>query len=79
MHISVRTLQRAFTSLDESFSAYIRRRRLEEAATALTAPGSPLSVSEAAARWHFTDSSHFIRAFKKQYQATPAQFARRPA
>ncbi|QJT06554.1 helix-turn-helix domain-containing protein [Streptomyces asoensis] len=77
LHVSVRTLQRAFASLDESFSAYIRRRRLEEAAEALTASGSRLSVSEAAALWHFTDSSHFIRAFKKQYHATPAQFARR--
>ncbi|WP_343235498.1 helix-turn-helix domain-containing protein [Streptomyces bauhiniae] len=77
LHVSVRTLQRAFAGLDESFSAYIRRRRLEEAAAALTASGSQLSVSEAAALWHFTDSSHFIRAFKKQYDATPAQFARR--
>ncbi|MFF5157890.1 helix-turn-helix domain-containing protein [Streptomyces sp. NPDC000348] len=79
LHVSLRTLQRAFASLDESLSAYIRRRRLEEAATVLTAPGSRLTVSEAAARWHFTDSSHFIRAFKKRYGATPAQFARRPA
>ncbi|MDH6604837.1 AraC-like DNA-binding protein [Streptomyces sp. SAI-208] len=81
LHVSVRTLQRAFASLDESFSSYIRRRRLEEAAAALTAPGSPLSVSEAAARWHFTDSSHFIRAFKKHYRTTPAHYAhaRRPA
>ncbi|MEW2303503.1 helix-turn-helix domain-containing protein [Streptomyces sp. NPDC006655] len=78
LHVSVRTLQRAFASPDESFSAYVRRRRLEEAATALTAPGSRLTVSEAAARWHFTDSSHFIRAFKKQYRETPARFARRP-
>ncbi|MFE5030952.1 helix-turn-helix domain-containing protein [Streptomyces sp. NPDC056683] len=77
LHVSVRTLQRAFASQEESFSAYIRRRRLEEAAEALTASGSQLSVSEAAALWHFTDSSHFIRAFKKQYHATPAQFARR--
>ncbi|SHM84001.1 helix-turn-helix domain-containing protein [Actinacidiphila paucisporea] len=77
LHVSVRTLQRAFAGLDESFSAYIRSRRLEEAAEALTAAGSRLSVSEAAARWHFTDGSHFIRAFKKQYHATPAQFARR--
>ncbi|MGW2637351.1 helix-turn-helix domain-containing protein [Streptomyces sp. NPDC001348] len=79
LHVSVRTLQRAFASLDESFSAYIRRRRLEAAATALTAPGSRLTVSEAAALWHFTDSSHFVRAFKKQYGTTPARFARRPA
>lgn len=77
LHVSVRTLQRAFAGLDESLSAYIRRRRLEEAAAALTASGTRLSVSEAAALWHFTDSSHFIRAFKKQYDATPAQFARR--
>ncbi|MER7680708.1 helix-turn-helix transcriptional regulator [Streptomyces sp. NPDC096934] len=77
LHVSLRTLQRAFASLDESFSAYIRRRRLEEAAEALTVSGPRLSVSEAAALWHFTDSSHFIRAFKKQYHATPAQFARR--
>lgn len=90
LHVSVRTLQRAFASLDEPFSAYIRRRRLEEAAKALTTPGSRLTtpgsrltppgsrltISEAAARWHFTDSSHFIRAFKNQYDATPAQFAR---
>ena len=77
LHVSVRTLQRAFASLDESFSSYIRRRRLEEAAEALTASSSRLGVSEAAARWHFTDSSHFIRAFKKHYGATPAHFARR--
>ncbi|NEC48355.1 helix-turn-helix domain-containing protein [Actinospica acidiphila] len=79
LHVSVRTLQRAFASGDESFSAYVRRRRLEEAARALAAPGALLSVSEAAARWHFTDSSHFIRAFKKRYGTTPARFARRPA
>ncbi|MHC3469556.1 helix-turn-helix domain-containing protein [Streptomyces sp. 7R007] len=76
LHVSVRTLQRAFEALEESFSGYIRRRRLEEAAAAITAPASRLSVSEAAALWHFTDSSHFIRAFKKQYGTTPAQFAR---
>ncbi|MBW8481414.1 helix-turn-helix domain-containing protein [Actinomadura parmotrematis] len=79
LHVSVRTLQRAFAETDEPLSAYIRRRRLEEAAAALLAPGSRLSVTEAAARWQFTDSSHFIRSFKKHYHATPAQFARRPA
>ncbi|MET9914729.1 hypothetical protein ABZZ74_50055 [Streptomyces sp. NPDC006476] len=34
---------------------------------------SPLTVSEAAARWHFTDSSLYPRI-----QEAPAQFARRP-
>ena len=77
LNVSVRTLQRAFTAAGETVISYIRRRRLEEAADAFTASGSQLSISEAAARWHFTDSSHFIRAFKKQYHATPAQFATR--
>ncbi|MFF7159510.1 helix-turn-helix domain-containing protein [Streptomyces sp. NPDC008139] len=77
LHVSVRTLQRAFADLEEPFSAYVRRRRLEEAAAALAEPGSRLSVSEAATRWHFTDSSHFIRAFKKRYHLTPKQFAHR--
>ncbi|MEI5527709.1 hypothetical protein WB401_39835 [Streptomyces brasiliscabiei] len=44
---------------------------MEKAAQALTAPGSRLTVSEAAALWYFTDSGHFIRAFKTQYHATP--------
>jgi AraC-like DNA-binding protein len=58
-------LPRALASPDESFSACVRRRRLEEAAEALTATGSRLSVSEAVALRHLTDSSRFIRAFKK--------------
>ncbi|MEU6442335.1 helix-turn-helix transcriptional regulator [Streptomyces sp. NPDC047046] len=77
LHVSVRTLQRACAEAGESFSAYVRRRRLEAAAAALTAHGAPLSVSEAAARWNFADSSHFVRAFKKHYRVTPAQFALR--
>jgi AraC-like DNA-binding protein len=77
LHVSVRTLQRAFAGLDESLNAYIRRRRLERAAGALVADRSPLTVSQAAAVWRFTDSSHFIRSFKRQFHVTPAEFARR--
>ncbi|PAZ16220.1 AraC family transcriptional regulator [Streptomyces sp. SA15] len=72
---SVRTLQRAFAATGESVGAYIRQRRLEEARLALTAPSGRLSVSELAAHWHFADSSHFIRAFKKQYGRTPTDYA----
>lgn len=76
LHVSVRTLQRAFEGTGESVAAYVRRRRLEEARRALTEPNARLSVSELAAYWHFADSSHFIRAFKKQYGRTPAACAR---
>ncbi|WP_234357125.1 helix-turn-helix domain-containing protein [Streptomyces sp. NBRC 110028] len=76
LNVSVSTLQRAFARVEDSVSAYIRRRRLEEARLALTAPHGGLKVSEIAAHWHFADSSHFIRAFKKRYGQTPTEYAR---
>ena len=76
LNVSLRTLQRAFATTDESMTAYIRRRRLEEARLALTTPHSRLSVSKLAAHWQFADSSHFIRAFKKHYGQTPTEYAR---
>lgn len=71
LHVSVRTLQRAFAEVGEPVSAYVRRRRLEQARQLLSAGGS--SVSEAAARFRFADSSHFIRAFRRQYGSTPTE------
>jgi AraC family transcriptional regulator, positive regulator of tynA and feaB len=76
LNVSVRTLYRAFTTAEESAAAYIRRRRLEQARLELAAPLGRPDISEVAARWQFADSSHFIRAFKKEYGETPAQFAR---
>ncbi|WP_217552847.1 helix-turn-helix domain-containing protein [Streptomyces sp. GbtcB6] len=76
LNVSVRNLQRAFAATGEPVTAYIRRRRLEEARLALTAPSGRLSVSELAAHWQFADSSHFIRAFKKHYGRTPTEYAR---
>ncbi|WP_374104636.1 helix-turn-helix domain-containing protein [Streptomyces sp. GESEQ-4] len=76
LNVSVRTLQRAFAATGDSVSAYIRHRRLEEARLALTAPSDRLSISELAAHWHFADSSHFIRTFKKHYGQTPTDYAR---
>jgi len=76
LHVSVRTLQRAFAAAGESITSYIRHRRLDEARLALTAPYSQLSITELAAYWHYADASHFIRAFKKRYNQTPAEFAR---
>ncbi|MDX2703886.1 helix-turn-helix domain-containing protein [Streptomyces sp. PA03-6a] len=76
LKVSVRTLHRAFAMTEESVATYIRNRRLEEARLALTAPSSPLSISEIAAYWHFNDSSHFIRSFKRRYGQTPASYAR---
>ncbi|OKH94407.1 helix-turn-helix domain-containing protein [Streptomyces uncialis] len=77
LSVSVRTLQRAFATGGEPVTAYIRRRRLEEARLALTAPFGRLNISELAAHWQFADSSHFIRAFKTHYGQTPTDHAGR--
>jgi AraC-like DNA-binding protein len=76
LHVSVRTLHRAFATTEESVAAYIRRRRLEQARLELTAPAARPSMSELAARWRFADSSHFVRSFKRQYGLTPTEYAR---
>lgn len=75
LSVSVRTLHRAFAVADETPGGYIRRRRLERARRDLAAPGR-LPVADIAARWQFADSSHFVRAFKRRYGETPAQYAR---
>ncbi|MFF2078987.1 helix-turn-helix domain-containing protein [Kitasatospora sp. NPDC058162] len=76
LSVSVRTLHRAFAATDETVAGYIRRRRLEAARRELAAPQGRPAVSELAARWQFADSSHFIRAFKRQYGRTPTEFVR---
>ncbi len=76
LDVSVRTLNRAFAAVGESVAAYIRRRRLERARFELVALHDRPSISEIAARWHFADSSHFVRSFKKQYAQTPSEFTR---
>ena len=48
LHVSVRTLQRAFASGGESAAAYIQHRRLEEARLTLTAPSSRVASVGAA-------------------------------
>lgn len=76
LNVSVRTLHRAFTTVEESVAGYIRLRRLEQARAELRSPAGRPSVAELAAHWQFADSSHFIRAFKRQYGHTPTEFAR---
>ncbi|MFD3492624.1 helix-turn-helix transcriptional regulator [Streptomyces sp. NPDC058690] len=74
--VSLRTLHRSFADSNDSIMAFTRRRRLQKAHDELIAKGGTASVSEIAARWHFADSSHFIRHFKSAYGTTPAAYLR---
>lgn len=76
LHVSVRTLHRSFAAAGEPVAAYIRRSRLERARAELGVPARRHDISAVAARWCFSDSSHFTRAFRTQYGETPGQFAR---
>ncbi|MET9127004.1 helix-turn-helix domain-containing protein [Streptomyces sp. NPDC004528] len=76
LHVSVRTLHRAFASEEQTAAQYIRRRRLERARLDLLASAGRPNVTEIAAHWCFADASHFTRAFKSRYGQTPTEFAR---
>ncbi|MFI6621811.1 helix-turn-helix domain-containing protein [Streptomyces sp. NPDC050528] len=72
LHISLRSLHRAFEDTDDSVMVYVRRQRLRRARVELLTPGA--RVAGVAARWRFSDTSHFIRHFKAAYGSTPTAF-----
>jgi AraC-like DNA-binding protein len=75
--ISARSMQKLFASAGQSFSTYLRIRRLERCRLDLISPiFSSLSISEICFRWGFNGSAHFSRAFKDQYGVTPRDYRR---
>ncbi len=75
--VSPRTLQKLFASAGQTFSTYLRRRRLERCRLDLSSPVSAsLSISEICFRWGFNGSAHFSRAFKDQYGVSPRDYRR---
>lgn len=59
LHVSVRTLHRAFAAEEKSVMGCVRERRLARVKTELAT--TSWTVSELAARWHFSSESHLIR------------------
>jgi AraC-like DNA-binding protein len=75
--ISPRSLQKLFASAGQSFSTYLRIRRLERCRLDLSSPMfAGLSISEICFRWGFNGSAHFSRAFKDRYGAAPRDYRR---
>ncbi|ROO52605.1 AraC-like DNA-binding protein [Micromonospora sp. Llam0] len=64
-HISVRRLHKLFEDQPLTVAALIRRRRLERCRAELT--GSGRTVTAVAARWGFSDPTHFSKLFKTTY------------
>jgi AraC family transcriptional regulator, positive regulator of tynA and feaB len=70
--VSVRTVHRVFEQSGETLGALIRRRRLARARLELVEGINPITTI--AARWGFSDPSHFTRAFRAQYGTSPTAF-----
>ncbi|MFT4198389.1 MAG: acetamidase/formamidase family protein [Pseudoxanthomonas sp.] len=76
-NVSPRYLQKLFESANDSFSHYVRVRRLERCRADLINPVyAHLSISDICFRWSFNDSAHFSRAFKEQYGMSPRRYRR---
>lgn len=69
--VSVRTAHRLYEATGETLSGHIRRRRLECAHEQVAGGGEAFSTI--ARRWRFASSSHFTRAFRGYYGATPTE------
>ncbi|WP_230623665.1 transcriptional regulator FeaR [Stutzerimonas stutzeri] len=75
LEISVRHLYRLFEEQGDSVCRYIQRMRLKRSAADLANPNlRHQSITSIAYKWGFTDSAHFSRSFKKQYEASPKDY-----
>jgi acetamidase/formamidase/AraC-like DNA-binding protein len=73
--ISERYLQKLFEQNGESFSHYVRERRLQRARAALVAPGEiRLPVADVAFTCGFGDAANFSRLFKERFGMPPGAF-----
>ena len=73
--VSSRYLQKLFETVGQSFSIYLRQRRLERCRAELVDPlYEKMSISNICFRWGFNDPAYFSRAFREQYQTSPSGF-----
>lgn len=71
-HISVRSVHRLFEGSGDTAANYIRTRRLARARDDLALTPDPIAAI--AARWCFSDASHFTRAFRERYGVSPGAY-----
>lgn len=74
-HVSINTLERHFMQiLNMSPSEYLRKKRLANAKKLLS---MGCTVTEASSQSGFSDYSHFIALFKKNYGVTPLKYKKK--
>lgn len=74
---SVRSIQRLFESGGDSFSGYLRHRRLARCEGDLADPHyAEEAIADIARRWGFRDQAHFSRAFAARNGLSPSAYRR---
>ncbi len=64
-----------FEEEGDSVCRYIQRSRLRRSADDLSNPFlRSESITSIAYKWGFTDSAHFSRSFKKQFEQSPKDY-----
>lgn len=77
LKLSPRYLRMIFASSNETISAYILRRRLEECARQMADPSwSGHSITEIAFAWGFNSAPHFTRSFREHFELSPREYRR---
>lgn len=77
LKLSSRYLRMIFAVGNETVSAYILRRRLEECARQMSDPRwRGHSISEIAFKWGFNSAPHFTRSFRERFQTSPRDYRR---
>lgn len=75
LRMSPRDLKAIFAASDETVSAYILRRRLEECARELADPERRrATIPEIAQAWGFNNSPLFTRSFRERFGMSPRQY-----
>jgi AraC-like DNA-binding protein len=75
--VTPRYVQKLFGANGETFSGYLRMRRLERCRLDLTSPQhATRSIPEIFNRWGFKGPTQFSRAFRKRFGASPRQVRR---
>lgn len=77
LKLSPRYVRTIFAANDETVSAYILRRRLEECARQIADPHwRGHSITEIAFGWGFNSAPHFTRSFRDQFGTAPRDYRR---